>query len=157
MSAKIELCTSINNAKAIEIDKLVDAINSSEKHIEDLEGNMRIIAKLMCLKRNWRRMRKILKWRKRYYRDKSCWDPLDDKILPGSSGSNTIYKIEYILGGGEPPIVIKEFSYPTQKSVRSRNAAIAKRLLLLLLAQKPVEDDEVDKARKKVLEAEEKL
>ena len=73
--------------------------------------------------------------------------PWTTQILPGSSGSNTIYKIEYVLGGGEPPIVIEEFSYPTQKSVRSRNAAIAKRLILLLLAQKPVEDDEVFKAQ----------
>ena len=83
--------------------------------------------------------------------------PWTTKILPGSSSSNTIYKIEYVLGGGEPPIVIEEFSYPTQKSVRSRNAAVAKRLILLLLAQKPVEDDEVDKAQGAVYEAEEKL
>lgn len=68
--------------------------------------------------------------------------PWTTKILPGSSGSNTIYKIEYVLGGGEPPIVIEEFSFPTQKGVRSRNAAIAKRLILLLSAQKPVEEED---------------
>jgi hypothetical protein len=68
--------------------------------------------------------------------------PWTTQILPENSGSNTIYKIEYILGGGEPPIIIEKFSYPTQKSVRSRNAAVAKRLILLLLAKKPVEEED---------------
>ena len=132
-----------------QIDKLVDGItnlnkitiDSFKKHIKELRMQCENYSKtLMSLKRNSTNERHITEIGF-ITETNPAGTPWKEERLPESSGSNTIYK-KYILGGGVPPIGIEEFSYPTQKSVRSRNAAVARRLILLLSAQKPVEEED---------------
>ena len=160
VSAKIKLYTTISNIIAKKIDEQLvgEEINSFKKHIEDLkkqseEDNKVLVELEKELKLDQDNITSI----EAIIETNPAGTPWKEERLPKNSGSNTIYKIEYVLGGGEPPIVIEEFSYPIQKSVRSKNSAVAKRLILLLLVQKPVEDDKVLEARKDVEKAKKEL
>lgn len=156
----LELDSTISTTIAKKIDEQLvgEEINSFKKHIEDLkkqseEDNKVLVELEKELKLDQDNITSI----EAIIETNPAGTPWKEERLPKNSGSNTIYKIEYVLGGGEPPIVIEEFSYPIQKSVRSRNSAVAKRLILLLLAQKPVEDDKVLEARKDVEKAKKEL